>query len=332
MSKNNIESIFEGFGQISIMVIGDAMVDSYIYGKVERISPEAPVPVVSVQRREKRLGGAANVALNLKGLGANPIICSIVGRDNVGDDFLEILNRENIPYQGIVRSNHRKTTLKERILAGSQQMMRVDEETDFPLFIEEENLLKQKIEQQIEFCQGVVFEDYDKGTVNEEIIRFTIELANQKGIPVVVDPKKKNFLHYKGATLFKPNFKELKEGLKLDIDASDMDAVWEACAQLKQALGSKYILTTLSDKGMVLYSDDERIHLDAHLRKIADVSGAGDTVISLTILGMAMGLPMQQNLAIANLAGGLVCEYLGVVPVSKEDLLKEAIAKNILAK
>lgn len=326
---NKVQEIFDSFQQVNILVIGDAMVDSYIYGKVERISPEAPVPVVSVVRREKRLGGAANVALNLKGLGANPIICSVVGRDNTGEEFLEILNRENIPYQGIVRSPHRKTTLKERVLAGSQQMIRVDEETDYPLFIEEENLLKQKIEQHMDYCQGVVFEDYDKGTINEEIIRFTIALAKNKGIPVAVDPKKKNFLFYKGATLFKPNFKELKEGLKMDIEAGDLDGVKEACVKLEELLDATYVLTTLSDKGMLLHAKNESIHLPAHIRQIADVSGAGDTVISLAILGLALGMPLKENLALANLAGGLVCEYLGVVPVSKEDLMREALVKNV---
>lgn len=324
MASASLQQIFDSFNQLPVLVIGDVMLDAYIWGNVERVSPEAPVPIVNVKQRDYRLGGAANVALNLKSLGAEPVLCALVGDDEAGAKFFDRLKFRNIAAEGIIVSKHRPTTVKTRVIASHQHVVRVDDESDRPANAEEEAQLLTMIDKLLPRCKAVIFEDYDKGVINERIIAHVVAQADQLGIPSIVDPKKRNFLAYKEVSLFKPNLKELREGLKLEIQSGNMEQVKSAVSQLKQLLNAKALMVTLSEHGIYLDGEKAKIHQKAHAREIADVSGAGDTVVSIAALCVAAGLSEEQTAALANLGGGLVCQHVGVVPIDKHALLKEA--------
>jgi rfaE bifunctional protein kinase chain/domain len=302
------------------------MVDAYVWGKATRLSPEAPVPVVHVARNEERLGGAANVALNVQALGATPLLCAVVGDDAGGDQLLRLLHNHSLPAEGIIRSRHRPTTVKQRILAHGQQLLRIDSEVETDLNSEEAELLLAAYDDLLGRVDVVIFEDYDKGVLSEAIITQCIAKARERGIPTVVDPKKKNFLAYRHCTLFKPNLKELREGLKLEFGEPDADrpGFEAAVARLREVLTPEIVLVTLSEHGVFAQQNGQKTYLPAHLRTISDVSGAGDTVISIAALCVALGQPAAFTAALANLGGGLVCEQVGVVPVEKQRLLEEA--------
>ena len=325
MTAHSLKEIFEAFNSLKVIIIGDVMIDSYIYGKVERISPEAPVPIITIKSKEKRLGGAANVALNIQALGAEPILCSVVGSDRDGAIFKELLEAQEISATGIICSDERTTTKKQRVMSGSHHLLRIDSEINTPINTEEEDALIDLVSQKIAEADVVVFEDYDKGVITPRVIQQVILLANEKGIPTVVDPKKNNFNHYFGATLFKPNLKELKEGLKLEFDATNLNELQNAVAELKNRLSIKNALITLSERGVYVDCEKEKHLLPAHIRSISDVSGAGDTVISIAALGMALNIPPKLVAALSNLGGGLVCEFIGVVPINKTSLYQEAL-------
>ncbi|UII28808.1 bifunctional ADP-heptose synthase [Fulvivirga maritima] len=324
MSYRSVEEIFESFNKLKVLIIGDVMVDAYIWGVVERISPEAPVPVVRTTKRDFRLGGAANVALNVQSLGATPLLCAVVGDDDSGKRFIGRLEEKVISAEGIVVSSSRPTTVKTRVMSAHQHVVRVDEETDALLNKKEEAAVAQKIEELMQQADVVIFEDYDKGVLSKGLISKTVELARAKGIPTVVDPKKRNFLHYKKVTFFKPNLKELKEGLKVDFEKHDQKAIEKSVEQLTQKLESEGSLITLSERGVFISYKGEKHLVPAHMREISDVSGAGDTVISIAAMCVALGLPPFLIAALSNLGGGLVCEHIGVVPINKTSLLKEA--------
>ena len=320
------KKIFETFNQQKVMIVGDVMVDAYLWGDVERISPEAPVPVVSVEKRANRLGGAANVALNVKSLGATPVPCAVIGKDVRGEEFRELLEKRNIPDDGIMTSKYRSTTTKFRVIGNNTQMLRVDEETTYDLNNEEQKFFLEKCEKVINQHKPdvIIFEDYDKGLITDKVIEKITALANESEIPVVADPKKKNFLNYKGLTLFKPNLEELKEGLNIN-DLNSFDKIEKAIFKLQDQQNHGLVMVTLSDEGIMISDGTEIIRVPAHYRSIADVSGAGDTVISTVALCLAQNLNKKNIAALSNLAGGLVCEHVGVVPVNKEKLLNEAL-------
>ncbi len=319
-----VEDIFSGFDKLKVLIIGDVMLDSYLWGKVERISPEAPVPIVNVQKREVRLGGAGNVALNILSLGAKPILCSVIGKDLDGDSFLNLLEKHGMEKSGIIQSEDRPTTIKHRIIAGSQQMLRIDSETDKEIKEDITRKLLDKIDVLLTDCQVVIFEDYDKGVITPFLIQQVVKMTAEKGIPTVVDPKKRNFMAYEGVTLFKPNLKELKEGLKIDFDKADKNEVQHASDLLRKKLNISATLITLSEHGIFVSDENEYHFIPAHLRSISDVSGAGDTVVSVAALALALKLPINQIAELSNLAGGIVCEYVGVVPIDKIRLKEEA--------
>lgn len=324
----NVQKIFEDFNSLNVLIIGDVMLDSYIWGAVERISPEAPVPIVTVKKKDFRLGGAANVALNVASLGAKPILCALIGDDDDGKKLIQRLDDGKISKEGIVVSAHRPTTVKTRIIASSQHVVRVDEESDRVVNAQEEREIMERIEKLLPSCQVVIFEDYDKGVLNASIIEKTVLLANKNSIPTVVDPKRRNFLSYKGVTLFKPNLKELREGLKIDVEAANQSSIERAVDQLKEKLNALGVMLTLSEYGVYIDFQNEKIKLPAHAREIADVSGAGDTVVSIAALAVALNLSPKQIAFLSNLGGGLVCQYVGVVPIDKEELLKEALIES----
>ncbi len=332
MNYNSINEVFEAFKKLKVLVIGDVMIDAYIYGSVKRISPEAPVPVVSVTKRERRLGGAANVALNVQALGAQPILCSVIGKDNDAKEFIGLLKDQHLSHEGILESDERITTVKNRVMSSSQHLLRIDSEIETQLSKVDEDSFIERLKSLITDCDLIIFEDYDKGVLSANTIQKVIDEANLKGIPTAVDPKKKNFNQYKFCTLFKPNLKELKEGLGMEVDPKSTPEVASAVNKLKAMLGFKQALITLSEYGVYFQSDKEDGKHPAHLRSIADVSGAGDTVISIAAMALALGLPLPFAAELANLGGGIVCEYQGVVPIDKERLLAEALDNPILKK
>lgn len=319
-----LNQLFEGFARLRVLVVGDVMLDSYVWGKVERISPEAPVPVVNVGRREYRLGGAGNVLLNVQALGAEAIACTVIGNDGPGDILKHQLTERKLNCEGLIRSDARITTIKERIIAGSQQVVRIDTETDATISNTEQVQLIAKAKELISSCDVVIFEDYDKGVLSPEVIAAITDFANEHEVPTVVDPKKRNFLAYQHVTLFKPNLKELREGLKVDFDVRDAEALQAVVRQLTATLNAAGALITLSEHGVYIDYQDETCHLPAHVRSIADVSGAGDTVISIAACCVALGLPPRIIAALSNLGGGLVCEQVGVVPIDRALLKAEA--------
>ncbi|MDZ4716470.1 MAG: bifunctional ADP-heptose synthase [Cytophagales bacterium] len=318
--------IFSAFAKKRVLIIGDVMVDAYIWGVVERISPEAPVPIMQVRNRDYRLGGAANVALNIMSLGATPVLCALAGEDEYGKRLMQLLQEKKMDMEGIVVSATRPTTVKARVIAADQHVLRIDQESELPASAEEERMLLMRIEKLLPSCDVIIFEDYDKGVITPDLIAKTVGWAQAKKIPVVVDPKKRNFLHYHGVTLFKPNLKELREGLKMDVEVKDFASVEAAVGKVKELLGVQGVMLTMSEFGMYIDYRGEKLVEPAVKREIADVSGAGDTVVSIAALCVSLGLDARKTATLSNLAGGLVCQHVGVVPIDKEELLHEASA------
>lgn len=324
----DVNALFEQFAQQRILVVGDVMIDAYMRGSVTRVSPEAPVPIVNLKKSEDRLGGAANVALNVASLGAEPILCAIVGDDNGGRTFFDLLKNRGLSDHGIVKSAERITTIKTRVIGNNQHLLRIDEEILDDITKEEEHHFIERVKQLLDDgIDAMIIEDYNKGLLTPTVIETIIELANDRKIPVTVDPKKDNFFAYKNVTLFKPNLKELKDGVGLNgLNINDRTAFEAAVEQLETKLKNEITLVTLSENGVFVKNREEKKYIPAHIRNIADVSGAGDTVIAVATLCLAAGLEIGVLADIANLSGGLVCEVSGVVPIDGE-LLKSEIIK-----
>ncbi len=331
MTIEEIYSLFDSFKDKKILIIGDVMIDAYLFGSVGRISPEAPVPVVEVEQRDSRLGGAANVALNIKNLQAYPILCSVVGDDIRGNEFFDLLEQQHISSEGIVKSKERKTTTKFRIIGNNTQLLRVDEEDIHPLSKTDKQLLIERVKHIVENqnIDAIIFQDYDKGVMDKTFIKEITNIANNQNIPTTVDPKEKNFLYYENVTFFKPNLKELNKGMKTHHSKKELDKVTQSAEKLQQKLNSQYVMVTLSDAGVLILDMDDKKStshvIPAYRRKIADVSGAGDTVISVATLCLTQNLNSKDMANIANISGGLVCEEVGVVPISFDHLLEETI-------
>lgn len=328
MAGQSLENIFESFNNLKVLIIGDVMLDSYIWGAVERISPEAPVPVINVKKRDVRLGGAANVALNIQALGAQPILVALCGNDDAGKKLHAILHQQGMTTEGIVNSDARPTTVKTRVIASGQHVVRVDEESDKIANESEEQQLLTRIEKLLPACNVVIFEDYDKGVLNANLIAKAVQLAQAHKIPTVVDPKKRNFLAYHKVSLFKPNLKEMREGLKIDLESGNHEQLLKAIEILKEKLSVGGVMATLSEHGVYIDYENEKIKIPAHPREIADVSGAGDTVVSIAALCVALNLSSKQIANLSNLGGGLVCQHVGVVPINKKEFLKEALKQD----
>lgn len=328
MERKEVSRLFSAFNNYKVIVIGDVMIDTYLWGRVERISPEAPVPVVTSRKSENRLGGAANVALNVQALGATPVLCTIVGNDQKADVFLNLLRKKKLPVEGILKHKSRLTTVKTRIISSNQQMLRLDEEITENIAPELELIFVEHVEQLIQKnkIDAIIFEDYDKGVITPTIINHIVLIAKKHGILTAVDPKKRNFSAYKNVTLFKPNFKELVEGVKQEINKKDVEKINEAAKALRRELNAEYILVTLSELGIFINTKNYYHRIPAEIRHIADVSGAGDTVISMATLCLIFGVQPTQMAILSNLAGGLVCERVGAVPVDKKQLYDESIA------
>lgn len=316
--------IFKSFTKLNVLIIGDVMLDSYIWGSVERISPEAPVPIINVKKRDHRLGGAANVALNVHALGAKPVLCALIGDDDDGKKLVQRLHEKNLSVDGIIVSTERPTTVKTRIIASHQHVVRVDDESDKVTSSTEQEQLWKRIEKLLPQSDVVIFEDYDKGVLSAALIEKAVDLALKLNIPTVVDPKKRNFLAYQRVTLFKPNLKELREGLKVEVEAGNQSQVESAVTLLKNKLNAEGVMLTLSEHGVYIDFQQQKIKIPAHAREIADVSGAGDTVVSIAALCVALKLSPELIAELSNLGGGLVCQHVGVVPIDREELIQES--------
>jgi rfaE bifunctional protein kinase chain/domain len=322
----DVTSIFNQFAEKRVLVLGDVMIDAYMRGSVTRVSPEAPVPIVNLTKTEERLGGAANVALNLLALGAQPILCSMVGSGANGSLFRSLMDKRGLTLDGIIQSDERKTTVKTRVIGNNQHLLRIDDEEVTSLTEHQENQVIDRVSQFIGSIDAVILEDYNKGVLTDRVIRAVIEMANKNDVLIAVDPKKDNFFSYENVTLFKPNLKELKEGLNVEFDlATDKISFERAIDVLQEKLNNKISFVTLSEHGVFVQSSSNKSYIPAHIRTISDVSGAGDTVISVATLCLAVGLSPRLIAEIANLSGGLVCEVSGVVPINKAQLMEEMV-------
>ncbi|HAD11120.1 MAG TPA: carbohydrate kinase [Saprospirales bacterium] len=311
---------------LNVLIVGDVMIDRYLTGSVSRISPEAPVPVVLQKSVEDRLGGAANVALNVKALGGIPFLCSLIGDDQDGARFMELMTSEGLPRLGIRVSENRCTTVKTRILGNHQQMLRIDQEDTHDITPEDESILLQRVTTIMDHdpIRVMILQDYNKGILSESAIHQLIKEANKRDIFIAVDPKKANFFAYKGVHLFKPNLKEVRESIPFHIDTS-LDYLQKASDFLREKLHNKYTMLTLSEKGLFLDAGNGGKQYPTIPRNISDVSGAGDTVISVAAMALAIGMDETTVARLSNLAGGQVCESPGVVPVNRERLEKELV-------
>lgn len=324
----NYSALFKDIEQLTIGIVGDVMLDTYMWGNVDRISPEAPVPIVALKEKEFRIGGAANVALNTVSLKASTHIFSVIGKDDDGKTLINLLQKNNIQTKGIIQSQNRITTNKIRVIARNQQMMRLDSEIINDIDKEESSLLLQQIEQFIIAQKPaiIILEDYNKGVLTDEVIKKTIALCKEYNVLTAVDPKRKNFFSYIGVDIFKPNLKEIKDALNIITDSTSLEHLKEIHKQLQEKLQHKISFITLSDKGVFYNSADDCTIIQAHIRHIADVSGAGDTVIAVASLIYATTKNMLLAAEIANIAGGLVCEEVGTAAINKNILEKEVMA------
>ena len=319
------EELFSDFSSLKVGVIGDVMLDTYIWGKVDRISPEAPVPIVSLHHKEQRIGGAGNVAFNCSGLGAKIFMLGVMGDDNEAQQLEYLLKTNLIDTTGLIKSSRRPTTNKTRVISRNQQMLRFDAEVTGDLNNEEETALLKQVSSFIEHEDPdvLIFEDYNKGVLTEKVIEQAIALCRASGVITAVDPKRKNFFSYKNVDIFKPNMKEVQEGLNLMLDTADITQLRNIHEQLQKQLMHKISLITLSEKGIFYQQLQNAAIIPSHLRNVADVSGAGDTVIAVAAMVYAATKNAHLMAEIANIAGGLVVEDVGTVAVDREKLLRE---------
>ncbi len=324
MDKTGLQKLFGDLSSLRIGVIGDLMLDTYMWGTADRISPEAPVPIVSLHHKENRIGGAGNVALNCRSLGADVSLLSVTGDDAHAETLVELLRYHQIITGFISKSRERITTNKTRVISRNQQMLRLDEEVTRDLSGEEEDRLMKRVHEFISSKPDlVIFEDYNKGMLTEKNIPAIIDLCRKYKVVTAADPKRKNFFSYSHIDIFKPNLKEVKDALNLLTDDFDARGLTAIHTELNKRLQHAVSLVTLSEKGVFYGTKDGGMIIPSHQRNIADVSGAGDTVIAVAAMVYAVTKDVQLMAEMANLAGGLVCEEVGTVAINREKLLKE---------
>lgn len=325
MAAIDFEQLFAQFENIKIGVIGDVMLDTYWWGHVDRISPEAPVPIVALDKKEQRIGGAGNVALNLASLRAKVSIISVMGNDDEAIALKNLCEQQNIDTRYLLQSDSRITTNKSRIISRNQQMMRLDAEITKDLNATDEAALLQTVEQYLQQEQPrvMIFEDYNKGVLTASVIKEVIALCKKYCVLTTVDPKRKNFFAYNGVDIFKPNLKEVKDGLNLLVEEVNLPALNDIHLKLQQQLQHQISFITLSEKGVFYQNSESSRIIPSHLRNIADVSGAGDTVIAVASLIYATTGSVNLMAEVANIAGGLVCEEVGTAAINRDRLLQE---------
>ncbi len=325
MRSINFSELFNSFKNLKVGVIGDMMLDTYWWGKVDRISPEAPVPIVTVSKREQRIGGAGNVALNLAAFGARVDALGMIGNDDDGAQLTKMLNEQDISTYFLAESNIRPTTNKIRIISRNQHMMRLDAEITESLSKEEETEVLNSFSNYLQQIKPdiVIFEDYNKGVLTPKVISDAITMCKNNNVLIAVDPKRKNFFSYSGADIFKPNLQEAKDSLNIILDDLNEEDLNNIHDRLKKELNHNISFITLSERGVFYKNSEESNIIPTHIRKIADVSGAGDTVIAVASLVYASTKNVKLMAEVSNIAGGLVCEEVGTVAINKEKLIEE---------
>jgi D-glycero-beta-D-manno-heptose-7-phosphate kinase len=327
ISPEKLTSIKNKFNGLKIAVVGDMMLDCYYRGDVKRISPEAPVPVVEIENEFYRFGGAANVALNILRLGGVPFPVGVIGYDSYGTIFSSLIKESGISEEGILLDESRPTTAKTRVIADNQHVVRIDKESKDYLSKTLQNKILRYLDNKIKDLDGIILEDYNKGVLSHFLIEKTIELANKNKIPITVDPKFNNFFAYKNVTVFKPNKKEAEDVLGIKIRSNG--DISTAGIKLLERLDAKYVLLTLGEEGIAIFEKGKaEKRMPTKAIEVADVSGAGDTVISTVTMALASGVNILEAGYLANYAGGIVCGEVGIVPIEK-DLLFNTILKDI---
>jgi rfaE bifunctional protein kinase chain/domain len=322
LSKDRILSITNSFEKKKIAIIGDLMLDQYLWGSANRISPEAPVPIVDIIEESNRLGGSANVANNINSLSGIAYPIGIIGDDTNGSLLLDLMNDEHFNKDGIIRDSGIPTTIKTRVIANQQHVVRIDHENKHTVSDASRNKLIDYVNQNIKTFDAVIIEDYNKGVITKELIQEVIKIALKYDIPVAVDPKFNNFFEFKNIMVFKPNQKEVEEATGIKI--TDEGSLLNIMKIILERLNCSNILLTQGKEGMALMEKSgELTFINTRARKVADVSGAGDTVITVASLLLSLNASLAEIAYISNIAGGLVCEKVGVVPIFKEDLINE---------
>jgi rfaE bifunctional protein kinase chain/domain len=327
LSEDRLRNLIAALRGRRIAVLGDLMLDRYHWGTVRRVSPEAPVPVVEVESEQVRFGGAANVANNIKALGGSPVLVGLIGEDHPGEMFLEMMAEQGLEDSCIVRDPSRPTTIKTRVIAQGQHVVRIDNESKVPCSSALAAQIVGAIRGKIDALDAIIIEDYNKGVVTREVIRDVVTLAREHKRIVTVDPKFDNFLEYQGVTVFKPNRRETEEVLGGRLrTAAEVDA---AGKKLLQLLHAENVLLTRSEEGMSLFrSSGGTVHFPSMAQNVQDVSGAGDTVIATLTMALAAGADISEACHLANCAGGVVVGYVGIVPIEPAQLLRAALGRH----
>lgn len=325
LSNDRLSELSNNFKGLKIAVVGDMMLDCYFWGEVRRISPEAPVPVVEVGDEFFRFGGAANVALNIQKLGGIPIPIGVIGYDNDGTIFTSLLNENNIESDGLIVDESRPTTTKTRVIAHNQHVVRIDKESKDYLNKHIQEKVLNYFEKQVNSFDGLILQDYNKGVLSPFLIEQIIDLANKNNLLITVDPKFNNFFKYKNVSVFKPNRKEAEDVLGIKIKSND-DIIFAGNKMLEE-LNAKNILLTLGEEGIAVFEKDSQVkRMPTKARKVADVSGAGDTVISTLTMALAAGGNIYEASYLANYAGGIVCGEVGIIPIEADLLFNTILA------
>ncbi len=323
ITEAKLRSIFRKSKGIKIAIIGDVMLDKYVYGTISRISPEAPVPVVDIDKTEYRLGGAANVANNIKALDAEPVLIGVIGNDYDSKHYLDVMKMLGLSTAGIIKDNSRPTTAKTRVIAHSQHVLRVDSEIKDDISNNTRRKIIEFFTKNIKSFAAVILQDYNKGVLTKETISQIISVCRKYKKPIYVDPKFHNFFEFRDVTVFKPNRKETADILAMKIDGED--SVKEAGRILIDRLNCEYLVLTRGEKGMMLFDKEKNktviLNIPTKARRVADVSGAGDTVISTIAVMLAGGANIIEAVMLANQAAGIVCEEVGIIPIYKNALI-----------
>ena len=320
-----ISKIFDKIKGKKVIIVGDAMIDSYTLGRIERKSPEAPVPIINVEKEKIKLGGAANVALNIKSIGLEPVLCTVIGQDSEGQDFIRLCKKNNLNTNGIITDSSRKTTNKNRVIVDDKHIVRIDNENTHNIDKKLRDEFLEIINKEAKTSEIIIFQDYDKGTLDRHIINEIIK--ENKHSFISVDPKNRNFFNYKNIDLFKPNLNEILEAFN-SVDSSEKN-LEKISKELSTKSKINNIMITLSEKGLMIQNDKENFISKTTIKEIIDVSGAGDTVISLATILFYLKLPEKFIGEMCNLAGGITCMKSGVNAIDLKELLKNAEINNL---
>lgn len=311
--------IWENFSKVNVLIVGDVMLDRYWWGRVERISPEAPVPIVNLEKMSLVAGGAANVAANVAGLGAKPFLIGLVGDDREADLFPGVLEKNNVSSDFLIKSSNRQTTVKTRIVAHNQQIVRIDQESKIELDNTEENSVWNAVEKLIDEIHIIILSDYGKGTISDNLASRLITTAVQKNVKIIIDPKGKNYSKYYGATMLTPNRFEVAEAEHLE--SYGQEAIERAGRKMLSDLALDSLLITQGEDGMTLFEKpDRKTHISVTARNVYDVTGAGDTVIAGLAVAVGSGENFLAAAEFANKAAGLVVEQVGTTAISRKML------------